>query len=126
MKNIENMEIAIDPYTQEEFVKTRSNQVYANRENQIKHNNLKAREKRQALSAVNNVLHENLKVLQKVLGGEKQTIKSHEYLLGAGFNFGCITHLRQEDENQFYCVFNYGYRKLNTTQFEIKAFDHAN
>ena len=35
-----------DPYTKEMFTPLRSNQVYASRENQIKHNNLKAREKR--------------------------------------------------------------------------------
>ena len=48
--NEDNKEKAMDPLTGEEFVPKRSNQKFASRENQIRYNNLKAKEIRQAKS----------------------------------------------------------------------------
>ena len=76
-----------DPYTGEVFIPLRSNQKFANRINQIAFNNAIARENRRVKSPILLVLNTNHKVLIKALGSKDSTIKSKDFLLGAGFNF---------------------------------------
>lgn len=118
------MEKATDPYTKQQFIKKRSNQVYANRENQVKHNNLKAKERRDSLADINKKLYSNLRILQARLGDNTSVIKTQEFLAGAGFNFGVITHVRNVDNINYYCIFNVGYRKITADKIELKSFNN--
>lgn len=115
---------ATDPFTKEQFIKSRSNQVYANRKNQVKHSNQKAKEKRESLASINKTLHSNLKIIQNILGENTSVIKSHEFLLGAGFSFESITHARRVDDLSYYCVFNVGYRMITAEKVELKSFSN--
>jgi hypothetical protein len=40
-------------------------------------------------------------ILKRILNGEKETVKSLDYLLGAGFHFGVNTHTIKKGEKQF-------------------------
>lgn len=113
------MQTAQDPLTGESFTKTRHNQVFANRENQIRYNNLKAREKRQMMNNINKILETNRSVLKKVLGKESSVVKSQDFLLGAGFHFGCSTHTIKREGVKWSCIYDYGYRLIEEKQFKI-------
>lgn len=113
------MEEAIDPLTGEVFTKQRNNQVFANRKNQIKFNNLKAQEKRKSMSEINRLLDQNRNILIRVLNGLDEVTKSYDYLLGAGFHFGINTHSVKIEDHKWNCVFNYAYRLIAEKQFKV-------
>ncbi len=103
------METGKDPLTNEIFIKKRSNQVFANRKNQIRFNNLKAKEKRKENAEINRILNKNQDILKSVLNGKEKVIKSYDFLLGAGFNFTINTHCISRKEMKWTCVYKYAY-----------------
>jgi hypothetical protein len=111
----------IDPLTKEHFTPKRSNQKFANRENQIKYNNQLAKLKRKEKAYVHSVLHTNWKILKELLGRQEEVVKSKDYMLGAGYTFGCHTHIREVKSIKWNMVYNYGYTTTNTrNNFKIK------
>jgi hypothetical protein len=113
------MKEALDPLTGETFIKKRNNQVFANRENQISFNNLKAQEKRKALAQINKILDKNRQILKTVLGRDTEITKSLDFLLGAGFHFGMNTHTMKIREKKWSCVYDYAYRLVAENKFKI-------
>lgn len=113
------MQEAKDPLTGEVFIKQCNNQVFANRKNQIRFNNLKAQEKRKATSQINRMLDNNRAILKRILNGEKETVKSLDYLLGAGFHFGVNTHTIKKGEKKWSCIYDYAYLLQAEKQFKI-------
>jgi hypothetical protein len=118
MKNNDE-ETAIDPLTGETFVKKRNNQVFANSKNQIRYNNLKAREKRQAKAQSDRILDKNRKVLKITLVTEKEIVKSKDYLEGAGLDFGYNTHTITRNGLKWICIYDYAYALIGTNTFKI-------
>ena len=112
---------SIDPLTRERFIKKRSNQVFANPENQVRYNNLKAYDKRKAKSQIDRTLDKNRQVLKTILGTNEEIIKSLDYLQGAGFNFGCNTHSIMKEGNKWICIYDYAYSLIDTNTFKIKG-----
>ncbi|WP_344930697.1 hypothetical protein [Aquimarina addita] len=110
---------AIDPLTNKKFSKKRNNQKFATRKNQIKFNNLKARKKRQAIAGLNRILEKNRSIMKSLLANEKEVIKSYDFLLGAGFHFGCNTHTINSEHSIWSCVYEYGYCQLPDKRFKI-------
>jgi hypothetical protein len=117
MKEI--IKLATDPLTGQEFVPKRSNQKFASRENQIRYNNLKAKEIRQAKARTRKTLDTNRKVLQIVLGPYNEIIRSYDYLLGAGLNFGFNTHTMKMDGIIWTCIDDYAYALIDANTFKI-------
>ncbi|WP_103866723.1 hypothetical protein [Aquimarina sp. I32.4] len=115
------MEITgIDPLTQETFTKKRSNQKFATRENQIEFNNLKARRKRQAKAHLDRILDKNRSIMGFLLGDQKEVTRSHDFLLGAGFNFGCNTHTILDHQGiKWSCIYEYAYCRTEDEKFKI-------
>ncbi|WP_412560613.1 hypothetical protein [Winogradskyella sp. MIT101101] len=111
---------AIDPLTGEEFVPKRSNQKFASRENQIMFNNLKAAEERRAKEKTRRILNSNRKVLRTTLGSHNEVIRSHDYLLGAGLNFGFNTHRMKIDGINWICIDDHAYALIDKNTFKIK------
>ena len=105
------MDKAKDPLTGEIFQKQRNNQRFASRKNQIRHNNLRAREKAKAKALVDSYLDKNRAILQKALGSKPSTTNSKDYLLGAGFFFGCHTHNIRKEGAIWACIYDYAYRR---------------
>lgn len=118
MKKEEN-KFGKDPLTGETFLKKRSNQVFANRENQIRYNNQKAYEKRKAKSLVDKILDKNRIILKIILGSDDEVVRSYDFLSGAGFNFGCSTHSVKIDRYKWICVYDYAYLPMDNETFKI-------
>lgn len=116
------MNTAIDPLTGESFIKQRNNQVFANRQNQIKYNNLKAMNKRKSIANISRILDKNRTVLKTILGDKTEITKSLDFLLGAGFNFGCSTHSINHDEKKWVCIYDYAYTLIYEKTFKIIKF----
>lgn len=113
------METSKDPLTGETFFKKRSNQIFANPENQIKFNNLKALKKRKEDLNTNRIINKNKLILKTILGDEEEAIKSLDFLLGAGLDFGYNTHSIIKDNVKWICVFNYAYSLIAPRMFKI-------
>jgi hypothetical protein len=108
-----------DPQTGEIFVPKRSNQLYARRANQIKFNNEKQKRERKENLVVNRYLLRNKKILRYCLGTNKEVIRSHEFLLGAGFKFEHYTHYFRDGSKWAYCVYKYCYVATENNNYKI-------
>ncbi len=113
------MNTAKDPLTGETFIKQRNNQVFANRKNQIKFNNIKAQQKRDSTKKINRLLNTNRNILKKILSDEKEAKKSLDFLKGSGFHFGIITHTVKMNNKKWSCVFEYAYSIDESNQFKL-------
>lgn len=96
-----------DPYTGQEFIPMRFNQVYSSRATQIAANNSKARKKRHQKSLVDRKLDKNREILISVLGNNDSIQKSKEFMLGAGFDFMFFS--QSAAVGKFKCQFVYEY-----------------
>lgn len=101
------------------FTPTRSDQRFATRENQIRYNNIKARQKRRAKAEIDRALDTNRNILRKLLNDRKEVIKSYDYLSGAGFNFGISTHKIEREGKLLSCVYEYALMNIKDEQFLI-------
>ncbi|KZS39731.1 hypothetical protein AWE51_08755 [Aquimarina aggregata] len=110
---------AIDPWTNIEFSKNRSNQKFECKENQIRYNNEKAKQKRNAMATINKTLNNNRNVLQSILGDRQSVQRSRDFLLGAGYHFGISTHSLKIKGILWNCVYEYGITKIADQQFKI-------
>ena len=117
------MEQAKDLFTNEIFIKRRSNQKFANPQNRIRYNNLKARKKRAAKAPVEKPLDQNRTILKKILGISIEKVVSKDFLLGAGFSFGLFTFQKTIDGNTYSGIFEYGITKLTDGNFKIIKFN---
>jgi len=108
-----------DPLTGELFIPQRNNQIFANRSNQIRYNNLRAGKKRKSKSTVDKILDKNRTILITVLNGEPEAVRSKDFLLGAGFHFGCLTHNDKVEEVVYHCIYDYCYTRLKNNQYNI-------
>lgn len=96
-----------DPLTGELFYPKRYNQKFANRENQIAFNNLKARKKRHEKIDTDRILDKNREILKKLLGIKSEIEKSKDFLLGAGFNFNYFSAIFKVREITLYAVYEF-------------------
>ena len=113
------MEQGKDPYTQEVFVKKRSNQRFANPGNRIRFNNLKARRKRYAKSFIDSILDRNRIILGKILGSQKEVTISKDYLLGTGFVFEYFSYQTTIDDQMYCGIYEFGIAKLTGNNYKI-------
>ncbi len=111
-----------DPLTGEIFTPSRSDQKFASRQNQIRYNNLKAKNKRKAKAEIDRTLDNNRSILKRILGDKKQIIKSRDYLLGAEFHFGITTHKIERDGKLWSCIYEYMLTPTEKDLFLISVF----
>jgi len=108
-----------DPLTQETFYPKRTNQKFANRENQIRYNNQKAKSKRDTKYLLDKILDKNRNIISKLLDKDSERYLSREFLLGAGFHFGCLTHSIELNGILITCIYEYGYQKISNDEYKI-------
>ena len=113
------METAKDILTGEVFIRTRNNQKFANRKNQIRYNNIIANNKRKAKSSVDRILDKNRNILKTILGNSTEAVKSKDFLLGAGFYFTTLTHQRTIEGKIYHCIYDYAYIKMDHNNYKI-------
>ena len=113
------MEQIQDLLTGEFFTPKRSDQRFANRENHIRYNNEKAKKKRKAKAFIDQTLDTNRNILKRILGNHSEIVKSKEFLLGAGFNFGYITHKAVIDNVTWSCFYDYAIVRVGKDRIKI-------
>ncbi len=110
------MKIKTDPYTKEEFIPTRSNQVYKNRKNQIAANNFRITQRMKSKHHVDKILNRNREILIKTIGGLNEITTPIQSLLEQGFVLGYQTHIKKN---------NNGEMKFYLYEFEITQTNNA-
>ena len=119
------MENSKDLFTQEEFIKRRSNQKFASSKNRIRFNNLKARQKRLMKDSVNRKLDQNRTILSRIIGDKPEIIVSKDYLLGAGFSFNYYSFIKEVNAVTYCGIYEYGIAKTSDDKFKIIKFNHG-
>jgi len=109
-----------DPLTGENFVPHRTNQKFVSRKNQIAFNNRKARQKRRAEIPYDSKLKHNRKVLKQILVNEKETIRSRDFLKGAGFDFRFFHSTSAKDDSVIYYIYEFNVEMLPNGTYHIK------
>lgn len=82
------------PFTKEEFLPKRNNQIYKDRPSQIKHNNLVSREMRSKFTPYFNLITKNYFILEEIFL-TKNGEASIDFLEGRGFDGRYIMYLNQ-------------------------------
>lgn len=103
MKTVEKT----DPLTGEVFIALRSNQVFANDENRIRYNNLKAKELRENKSQVDKPLLNNFRILNDLMSGKQEEIYHKQFLLGRGYSFLVFTNYMDYNGKRCLAVYKY-------------------
>ena len=116
------MNVQIDPHTEEVFVAPRSNQKFANRDNQVAYNNELAKERRDYLNKIDAIIHRNWEILLGLLGDHITTIKSTEYLKGCGYDFMFFNHLREIEGHYYFASYDVGIREVAPKKYELINF----
>ena len=114
----------ICPYSKEEFIPKRSNQIYAKPEYRIAFNNQRGNDKRKLLAPKNKLLKNNREILKSILELNSKGIVHVEYLKGAGFSFQVFTHLTYDkvfNKNAF-SVYEFSYIQLADSPKYFKIF----
>lgn len=111
-----------DPLTGEKFIPKRNNQKFATRSNQVRFNNKKARERRELKSEINKTLDKNRAILEQLHDNQPHVLHSKDFLLGAGYHFGCFTHSIKVDDRLIRCVFDLGIEKVGN-KFKVQKYD---
>jgi len=117
------MEERQDPLTGEWFTPKRSNQVFANRQNQITYNNKKTKAEREAVTETNRALAKNRKILIKTLNGQEEIVKSRDFLAGAGYDFTIMTGQRIFENETFLICYELGFRIDDDPNILIKKIE---
>lgn len=97
----------IDPFTGEAFEAKRRNQVFAKKQNRIDYHNEQAALLSEEKAPLNKPLHENLKILKSVMGGEKEARFHIEFMRGRGFSFKHSTHNEEYKGMLVHAVYGY-------------------
>ncbi|MFZ4649011.1 MAG: hypothetical protein ACOYMB_05310 [Patescibacteria group bacterium] len=104
------VEVRIDPYTQEKFFPKRSNQVFATPQNKMMYHNEKAKEYRDETKKVRSRLDRNNKLFESLLGDNKKARFHVEYLRGKGVDLKAVTRVIKIGDEVIYKVFDFTFR----------------
>jgi len=108
-----------DPFTGEYFYPKRYNQKFASRKNQVGYNNQKALKKRHRKRKIDAPLDRNRNVLKNVLGKQKSVIKSRDWLMALGYDFGIYTHSIRVNGQVVACVYEFQLSKISDNMYKI-------
>jgi hypothetical protein len=109
-----------DLLTNEPFNAGRITQKFARAENRIKYHNRKATKLRHSISYIQKPLHNNLKILNRLMQDEVEKKFHKQFLLGCGFDFSKLTNLVSIKGVDFPCIFNYYIQPIEGNMILIK------
>jgi hypothetical protein len=96
-----------DPWTGEDFIPARTNQIFANSKNRIDYNNAKANNLRKDRSAIDRPRHRNHLILKDLMRDKDDFEVSRDFLMGAKFNFSFFTHNAMVQGKNCPCFYEY-------------------
>lgn len=109
-----------DPHTKESFKPNRSNQKFACASNRINFHNSIARKKRMVTRKIDYAINKNWNILLKQLESKDKTIRTKEFLLGAGFDFRYYQRAFESDKGVILAIYNCGFIVKNESIIIIK------
>lgn len=83
------MKTKIDPYTGEEFIPKRRNQIFANTSNKTAYNNAKAAKLREKRALETEDVNRNYDILKFILNDKDEKIVRETTLNDLGFKYNC-------------------------------------
>jgi hypothetical protein len=107
------------PYSKVDFEPKRSNQKFASPQCRISHNNEINNSLRRKLNEINKLLLKNFKILDSLLGPNKEVAVNKFFLRGAGFSFTTFTHVGQRGDEFVYGVYDISFQKHNQDEYLI-------
>lgn len=108
------------PFSGENFIPKRNNQIYASAYNRITYNNIKNRKLQKIVKPINKRLLKNYKIIVELLEDKQELISNSEFLKGKGFDFSILTHIMKEGNTSIYGIYNYAFFKLDNNTIKIK------
>jgi hypothetical protein len=96
-----------DLLTQEQFYAGRITQKFARAENRIKYHNRKATKLRHSIAYIQKPIHQNLKILLRLMKDEEQKKFHKQFLLGCGYDFSKITNFISIEGKEYPCLYNF-------------------
>ena len=109
-----------DLLTNEPFFARRITQKFARAQNRIKYHNKKATKLRHSISYISKPLHQNLKILNRLLKDSEQCKYHREYMSGAGYDFSKITNYISFEGKELPCLYNYVIQNVGEHMILIK------
>jgi hypothetical protein len=108
------------PFTKEEFLPKRNNQIYKDSAAQIKHNNLVSREMRSKFTPYLNLIMKNYFILEEIFL-TKNGEASIDFLEGRGFDGRYIMYLNQNSNRiTTYGILDYEFYVTKDKYIQIK------
>lgn len=101
----------IDPYTKEEFIPKRRNQVFANTKNKTDYHNAQANELRERRAVIDKKIHSNHKLLLELLKIKDRIEIDEKILEGKGFFFNVFNHTAKYDNKWASAIYEFLYFK---------------
>jgi hypothetical protein len=99
--------MAKDLLTGEEFIPKKRTQKFANPGNRIKYNNRKASLEKQAVAYIDDQIKKNRRVLDELMKGKDDKVFEQAFLVGHGFSYNVITHIKIIDQQQHFALYYY-------------------
>lgn len=109
-----------DLLTNEPFNAGRITQKFARAENRIKYHNRKATKLRHSIQHINQPLHQNLKILNRLMQDEVQKKFHKQFLLGCGYDFTKITNYISIEGKELPCLYNFNIQPIEGNMILIK------
>jgi hypothetical protein len=115
-----------DLLTNETFNAGRITQKFARAENRIKYWNKRATSHRRSISHIQKPLHNNLKILNRLMQDEVEKKFHKEYLLGCSYDFSKITNYVSIGGKELPCIYNYYIQPVGENMVLIKKLKPKN
>jgi hypothetical protein len=112
-----------DPHTGELFEPKRNNQVFANRNNQVAFNNLKARKNRNKTILLDKRLKKNRTIISNILGANQTVEISKQFLSGNGFDFSVFNRIIKKNEVEVYGIYEFYLQPISNNNFKLGKLD---
>lgn len=116
------MKTKIDPYTGEEFVPKRKNQIFANNANKTAFNNEKASKIRKERAPFINDINRNYDILKLILNNEQEKTVNSSTLNDLNFKYNCYLKLLPFEVKKIFIIYDIeftSYKKENITYTKI-------
>ena len=107
MFDLDLSKMAKDLLTGEEFFPKKRTQKFANSGNRIKYNNRKASLEKQAVAYIDDQIKQNRRILDKLMKGKDNEVFEQAFLVGSGFSYNVITHIKIIDQQQHFALYYY-------------------
>jgi hypothetical protein len=101
------MKLLIDPYTKEEFLPRRRNQVFATAKNRMSFHNENAATLRQIKSPIDKQLEKNFLILSQLVPIGETKIFHRDALLMKGYNPEFFTHFTNYDGDNCKTIYHF-------------------